>query len=280
LGYPKYFKGRPRYVVIIIGSHSTKHWLPHWKTPRDLDVLISEFESKESTLNYFKGKYPSETVEVHQSKIHDILEPISTDKEFLDLDLLFTLKLSHAPWNIHWVKTMKDIHSLQCLTSHNESIRKLLYSNWSEVHGKKKVKLDVKIQDFFKGDILREYDHDFLHEVYSRLIYSDAPVYSKISKGDGTVNLCKSKFNGLTSESKLRLAEEEICVFMIERSSLTSESSIIEYRLAFHNACRTLITSSTSGWFNLFLILNHKSLLDSIQRIMSNVKIVLEYLKK
>ena len=92
---------------LIIGSVATYHWFPDARKPGDIDLLT------EATISGNNSH-----ICVVDSQWHDAAQELidaSRDKVFLDADLLFTLKVSHAEWDVKWKKTMFDIQFLQQL---------------------------------------------------------------------------------------------------------------------------------------------------------------------
>ena len=115
----------------IIGRTALYHWYPtEVSIPQDIDILtpvkISGNNSK---------------VCVVDSQWHDaaqLLIDASKDSVFLDPNLLYTLKISHAHWNVKWAKTISDISFMKkkgCIL--NMEIYKELFKIWTNVHGKK-----------------------------------------------------------------------------------------------------------------------------------------------
>ena len=84
---------------MIFGSTALNYYYPDFRKPKDLDII--NVETKEKILT--KG------VEKYWIPEYQLLIDRSKNKEYLDPELMLTLKASHANWNIHWEKTMFDI---------------------------------------------------------------------------------------------------------------------------------------------------------------------------
>lgn len=215
---------------LIYGSCALKYWYPESRIPSDVDI-ISPNHDWISAFEYVFG-----------NNKHD---------QYVDPDLLYTIKVSHAAWDIHWDKTMRDIAYLKnkgCKLDHN--FYKVLYTDWSKIHKKKRVKLNVTNSEFFKPIVSRKFDHDWLHQ---QLCFYDRPMHEKIRKNINSPKCDKIMFDKLSYDDKIKTAVEEIRVIATERFILNGEKSLFKAR---YNATKLLVTSMTTGWFNRFLIEN------------------------
>lgn len=222
--------------MLIFGSCAMKHWYPDSRIPNDFEVISPE--------NYWVNSFQY------------ILDN-NINGQYVDPDFLYTIKVSHAAWDIHWDKTMHDVVFLKekgCIL--DEILYNMLYQEWEVLHGKKNVKLNVKNEDFFTDKITRKYDHDWLHE---QLCFYDRPLHEKI-RYDLTSPICSEKlFANLSYDDKIKCALEEVYVIGTERFVLNGKS----YNEAKYKTLKLLITSMTSGWFNRFIIENFKILIYS-----------------
>ncbi len=234
---------------IIIESVAMCHWFDdYYKTPSDVDLLSM---SENTDINIDAKWHP----------LAEKLIDLSKNKTFLDPDLLYTLKVSHAPWDIHWDKTMKDIHFLKskgCVL--NEELRQELFDMWKVIHvnkhDKSKINLSVKNDDFFTENVVRKYDHDMLHEM---LAYNSRPMHEKIRKDMSSPKVDKSMFDMLSFEQKLQLASEETMVIAVERFGSDIEKGMIV--TAYAKAYKKLVTTMTTGFFNTFMICHQKEIM-------------------
>lgn len=222
---------------LIFGSCAMKHWFPDCRIPNDLEYITEE-----------KYWIPAFQYILDNNK-HDL---------YVDKDLLYTIKVSHAAWDIHWDKTMYDIVFLKnkgC--QFDKTFYDLLYQDWTKLHRAKKVNLNVKNEDFFTNRVTRMIEHDELHKI---LAFYEEPLHTRIRK-DLNSPLCNEKlFDLLSEDDKIRCALEEIMVIGTERFMFNGTKS---YVAAKHKALKLLITSMTTGWFNRFLILNFEPLIKS-----------------
>lgn len=256
---------------LITGSVAAHHWFPdEWENVSDIDIL-SPVKIKGSTHLIIDTQW------------HDVCNEIierNSDSVFVDPNMLFTIKFSHAEWDIKWRKTMVDIWKFQrkgC-TLHHDIIPRLK-EVWKNVHGPKRVNLKQRVDEFFSHDaVTREYPHEEVHEAvkfYSR------PMHTRIRPDAESVWCDRRLFGRLSYEDKLKCAMEEIMVTSIERRRLTPNSSKMDIWSAITYAHRQLIVSMTTGWFNDFLILNAPNILSREKRdIMTHqIKNAIEHLE-
>lgn len=226
---------------MIFGSTAIKHHYPDFREPSDLDVMSEEKVMTQEEQHYWVPTF-SEII------------AISKNKEFLDPDLLLTIKASHANWNIHWSKTMFDILFLK---NKGHKINKPLYDklvkDWTKVHGKMSAPLTGKTsKTFFEDAVKRKYVHDDVHKVVA---FYEEPLYTQILKGDGTVACCEKKFNQLSEEDKVKLIKEEIFVTALERWLIPSNFET-NAGVAYLRAMQKFMTTMSTGWIAFWMIDN------------------------
>ena len=220
---------------MIFGSCAVKHWFPDFRIPNYLDI-ISEEDYWVPTFSYML---------LHN--IHD---------QYLDPNFIYTLKISHAPWDIHWDKTIKDIIFLRDKGCELDIyLYTKLFKDWQDYHGKKKVKLNILNDDFFTKSIDRKFDHDFLH---GQLCFYDRPLHEQIRKDKNSPLCDETLFTEMSFDDKIKTALEEIHVIATERILVHKK---IPLKHAKYKALKHLITSMTKGWFNRFLVVNFDHLM-------------------
>lgn len=236
---------------IIVGSVAQYHWFPDSRVPNDIDLLTPA-----------KVVGNDSKVCVVDCQWHDVAEELiakSQDKVFLDPHLLFTLKLSHAEWDIKWEKTMFDIAFLKAKGCKIDfRLLGMLRDVWIQVHGKKRVNMNQQMDTFFKDAVPRKYDHEMLHELVA---FHGRPLHEKLRQDLGSAWCSEEKFDLISDEEQYETALEEMMATAIERSGLTSASKASERSIAMSRAHYRLCTSMTTGWFCRFLILNRNELL-------------------
>ena len=261
--------------TLIVGSIAAYHWLGdklHYRVPKDIDILtpaaISSSDRKICNI---------------ESQWHELAEEIiftSEDKVFCDLTLLYTLKLSHSYWDIHWDKTIFDIVMFKRAgASLNQDLHDRLVKMWCTIHGDKKVNMNKRVDEFFTSYVDRAYDHELLHELVA---FNQTPMHTKIRPNLESVWVDKNLFYNLTVEQQIETCLEEITVIAIERGKLTSKSSLVQKMVALSKAHKLLITSMTKGWFAQFLVQNTELLMgnESKKRCITQIDKALTILEK
>lgn len=235
----------------IIGSVAAYHWFPDFRPPSDIDLLTTaKITGNNSEVCVVDASW--------HNAAQDLIDA-STDPVFLDPDLLFTLKVSHAEWDVKWDKTMFDIAFLKSKGCKlNMPLLMKLHKVWTEVHGKKHVNMAQPMETFFKDAVKRDYDHEYLHELVA---FHSRPLHERLRPDVGTAWCSESLFMQLDIEERYECALEEMMATAIERSRLTSKSKKSELYIGMSKAHKQLCTSMTTGWFARFLILNRNELL-------------------
>lgn len=242
---------------LISGSVAAHHWFPNiWTKANDVDFLSPTTTTCSGGL-------------LIDAQWHDVCDEIiarNIDEVFVDPDMLFTIKFSHAEWDVKWQKTMNDIWKFQKQGCQLQlDIVPRLKEVWKRVHGPKKVNLKKHVDDFFSYDVVaRKYPHDEVHEAVKFLA---KPLHESIRPDHSSVWCSEALFNKLSFAQQLMCAAEEIMATAIERKRLTSKSTNIDIHSALTFAHRQLITSMTTGWFNSFLILQAPILLERDMRV-------------
>lgn len=222
---------------LIFGSCAVKHWFPDFRIPNDIDIISPE--------SYW---IPAFEYLITNNK-HD---------QYVDADLLFTIKVSHASWDIHWDKTIKDICYLKNKKCNiDKEFFQLLINDWNIYHKSKSVKLTGTNDKFFNANITRKFDHDWLH---SQLSFYNEPLHHRIRPDKSSPMCNEDLFLTLSFTDQIRCALEEIYVIATERFLVYNKSIPLQH--AKYKALRLLITSLTKNWFNLFLILNFETLMN------------------
>lgn len=225
---------------MIYGSTAIQHWFKDYKKePNDVDII-----SKSKVIDQYDKR-----VEVYWEPELQVLFNRNRDIKYLDPDLLYTLKLSHLSYDIKWDKHMTDAVFLKNKgAAIDRSVYTILTELWQRIHGKKQVRMKVSNKDFFKASIIRKYDHDFLHEQFA---FYERPLNESIRE-DLSKPFCKEfLWNRLSYEDKLKCALEELLVLTCERTIYVDNP--MPFTFGKTRTLKQMITSTTTGWFNLFL---------------------------
>ena len=254
----------------IIGSVAARHWFPDFKrVPLDIDLLTSA--------EIVTGSSKICVVDCQWHAAADAIIGMNRDPVFLDADLLFTLKISHAHWNIKWQKTMFDVNYLKSKgCSFNREAYDLLFAVWEVQHGKKRVNLNQPVEEFFTDAVVRIHDHEDLHELVK---FNARPMHEYIRPNHGTAFCSEKVFSSLTLGQQHQTVLEELLVTAIERSGLTSLHRDSQKTVAVYDAYLRLCTSMTTGWFARFLILNRVEILSQRSVWITKLNTALEQIK-
>ncbi len=236
---------------LIIGSVAQYHWFKDSRQPKDIDLLTPAKISGNSAL-----------VCVVDAQWHELADEIiknNSDPTFATPNLLYTLKVSHAHWDIHFDKTLYDIKFLQDRGCELDvPLYHKLVKVWEKVHGEKLVNMNQRADTFWTDAVVRKYNHDHLHELVK---FNDTPMHNLIRPKLDNTWCSEEMFNSLSEEQKACTCLEEMLVIAIERFNLTIKSSKIDRLKAIKKAHKKLCVSMTKGWFARYLIVNHFDLL-------------------
>lgn len=228
-------------MSLIFGSVAAKHWFPDFREPKDLDYISKENHMTPEVQHYWNGAF-------------EYVLANNKDQKYVDPDFLYTIKVSHAAWDVRWEKTIHDIMFLRrkgCKL--DKALYDALYAHWSVFHRQKRINLNVKNEEFFTQYVGRKLDHDWLH---GYLAFGAEPMHNRIRKDLGSP-LCSEKlWTALSDDDKVKCALEEVYVIATERFIPRGYPP----KFAKTKSLKNLITTMTKGWFNLFLIENYETL--------------------
>lgn len=221
--------------MYIFGSTLIKKHFPDFRNPKDKDWVTND-----------KSKLKKSTKENEYYFI-----PFSPNREMTP-DEIYTLKVSHAIYDIKWEKTMSDIRFLQIKKCKIiPSFLKQLRDFWIKVHGsQKRTNFDVKPGNFFKDRVRRKINHDDLHKMLN-----PSPTYKKITEKNN-VEPSKNKYLSLSDYDKKELLYEEAFVIAIERYSDNFD------RKSYQISQKSLVTKLHPVWIADEVILNWNKYLE------------------
>jgi hypothetical protein len=168
----------------------------------------------------------------------------------VDLDLLYTLKMSHRYLknSPHFVKTRNDILMMRERGAKIPGDLKDWYKlRQEETYDYSHPVLNQKKNDFFKDDFY-VYDHDTLH--LAVMLY-DKPAYDYIKVNTADVFCSKEKFMSAPYRIQIATVYEESCVLALERHQIPNEFRP-DPRKSFTMALQKVCTSISSGWWRSF----------------------------
>lgn len=240
------------HYTMPVGSVALNELIGRRRDPKDYDVWTNDDKVRSMPFNM---GLPVESF-WHDGLI-EFFENRTSNTYLPTLDDLYTIKVSHAGWELRngsWDKHMSDIVALKHAGAKLQFDQfKRLYKIWEDVHGSKKLKLQKGKDDFFTDAVVRKYDHDSLH---ASVAYGDYPLYEDILKDGSEVDVDMAKIRALPFDTQVKLYREEIYATALERKVIPSDYTI-SARKAYAWATRRTITSLTRGWSSRFLIENY-----------------------
>lgn len=217
--------------MYLFGSTLIKKYFNDFRSPNDID-WVSNNEDE------IKNKIPIKGEEYY-------FIPFSPNREMTP-DELYTLKFSHAIYDIHWKKTMSDIRFLKmkgCKII--PTLLEELRAFWEKIHGEqKRTDFEVKPGKFFEDRVIRKTNHDDLHK-----IINSSPTYLKIVE-DGQVKPSFDKYLLLDDIDRKELLFEEAFVISLERFKKGTE------RVTYQMAQQILVTRLHPIWISDIIIEN------------------------
>lgn len=110
------------------------------------------------------------------------------------------------------------------------------------------------------GGVTYYFNHDWVHEVVSRMFGAKVPAYTLYQKDGEAVACDVGKFNALPFSERLRGVMEEATVLALERSQIparrdptwVAEGKKPDPAWSYKYALQKVCTSITSGWFREF----------------------------
>lgn len=242
--------------MIVVGGTAMKRICPEWREPADLDV--------------FCGEEGVDGADWHYLPEH-IRNLFTVDEDgYADLNSMYTLKLSHLAYDIHWWKHMQDLLHMKKLGAQRDVLLyRALQHWWYEVHGDKSfLNMKKDAASFFNDRVKYVYDHDWLHEVVA---YPNPPMYTKCLKDGEEVLIDPSKFDKLkTFDEQVQMFKEEICVIATERW-LVHKKGITPQR-AYQLALHKTVCNLTKGWACEFILTNLECFLTPLDNWISNLR--------
>jgi hypothetical protein len=179
--------------MFIYGSQLVKRLFSDFREPKDIDYVTNDLVEYQNQISQI----------LSGTELHWI--PCTPNRE-MTADELYTLKVSHAIYDIHWQKTMSDIRFFQIKNC--QIIPELLTElrkHWEVVHKNKK-RCDFKVEEnmFFEDNVKRQIPHDDLHK-----IINPNPSYQLVVEG---VKPIKKKFDNLSIQDKNNICSRS-CTF-------------------------------------------------------------------
>lgn len=214
--------------MYLFGSQLIKKMFSDFREPKDIDWVTNDVNKLKKSI-------------IGQEEYYFI--PNTPDRE-MTADEIYTLKVSHAIYDINWKKTMSDIRFLQmkgCKLIPDFLTQLRAY--WETVHGvQHRTDFEVKPGQFFDDRVKRKLNHDDLHKMLNPV-----PTYLKMIVND--LNPSPEKFfNDLTDDERKEVLYEEAFVIAMERLGH------LPTRAAYNSAQQNLVTRLHPVWLADFII--------------------------
>ncbi len=222
---------------ILIGSAALTYCLgshKDFREPKDSDYAVKSKENFTST---------------RETEFHELPMLFNyCEREIANPSILLTLKLSHCLYDIHWDKTIHDIHYIISKgVLPNQKLLIELKKHWDKIHGVRKVPdFNQSTEDFFDDYVDRKMPHDELHQIVKHHEY---PAYQDIVKGF-TVKPDIDLFNQLSFDRKMDVVQEEVLVLALERWP------DINFTVAYRRALKKMIVSLFPEEISMWCIYN------------------------
>lgn len=214
------------------GSTIIKKHFDEFRQPNDRDLITNSIDE----FRKYKKKANEEVYYI----------PFSPNREMTPHEI-YTVKVSHAIYDINWSKTMSDIRFLQMKGCRlYRPLFDQLREFWKIKHNNKRQNFNMDQTEFFNDNVKRKLPHDKLHE-----IFNPEPSYKKIVNG---VKPDKKLFDQLSYNEKRDICNEEAYVVACERF-------IDKYPMAvsYHMAQKLLVTKLHPEFIADFVINNWKN---------------------
>lgn len=225
-------------MALIIGSVAMNRALGYeYRKPKDIDYFGTQTAPH---IDFFN--LPAEPF------WHESFEDTQLDRDdFATLDELYTIKVSHAYWNLKnnsWDKHIVDILTLRSAGAKiDQKLHDLLYLVWVEKHGSKKMNLAQSSGMFFQDAVKRIYDHDSIHRSTARREYA---LYEMFLKPGQDVDMDMKKVWAQPHNIIVELFREEVAATALERWLIPTDYKFSP-GLAWKLALKKTITSLTRG---------------------------------
>lgn len=225
--------------TLVVGSHALNRLIPGIRDPKDIDTFSDNPDPEWD--NYWDDSFDW-----------------FTGFRFATLDELYTIKCSHAYWDLpnnSWDKHMYDVVELKRAgATLDTDLHDRLYSVWKNDHGHKRVNLNQSKDAFFTDAVTRIYDHDSIH--YS-VAYGDRPLYESVIPQGEEIAMDMAAIKALDHDTCVRLYREEVYATALERWVIPSGYRISP-RKAYAWALKKTIVSLTKGWSARFIVDNYE----------------------
>lgn len=229
-------------MKIIVGSTALQYFNLNRRKPLDVDYWHTSDEAPPGG--------DSVVMPEHIMNLVDHVDGYATP------NMIYTIKLSHSIYDIHWEKTKLDIIWLKASGCEvYVDLYLALKEHWKKTHGNKNfLSLNKTKEDFFTDNVNYVLDHDYLHELVA---YPNPPMYTHCLKDGHDVLIDKKKFDTMSFEDQIRMLREEITVIAAERWLIDPKyKGKISWFRAYLFSLRKTVTTLTKGSYSYFIMEN------------------------
>lgn len=206
----------------------------------------------------------------------DIIKHIGVEIHVVNLLGLSLIKRSHLWRNLSFEKHITHYHkylNLFSLTDKDKLFLKnrtqLSLINFKEKHPS----LNKTKEQFFNDDIVKKYDHDYLHDLVA---FYQKPIYSDMLLNTNSVFCSEDKWKSFSFEKQLLCVVEETLVIALERFIIPNNWKY-PFKLAYLESLKKVCTTLSSGWFRDFAIDNYPKLVNKYDSsIFNKIKLILK----
>lgn len=265
--------------MLVVGSVAMQYHELTERSPMDMDIIGSYEEYEQYVKVIHENHKISANYPLSEKKIvikfeggiveWEVAWPGSVAEELISIvghgvaspETLLTLKLSHRYLknNPHFLKTMKDIHTLiDAGYEVPKELKEWLVKREKETYNYKHPSLKRNKGEFFDGDgVDYKYDHDTLHLAVAR---GEKPAYQYFKDPDKEVWCSKELWDECDEQIKLNAVLEEAYVLALERFMVPNDFQV-SWGDGFKIALEKICTSITSGWFREYAWENYYRIL-------------------
>jgi len=238
----------------LVGSRALAHWLgPSRLTlheDKDWD-FIGDFNPDDGR------KVENHSPDLLNNRVMCEIYGLELGFPYLIMNLngLKVMKRSHLHRPLCWDKHITHYHKYMSDVEFTKGDIITLLERKSltyEEYGNKHPKLSQSNDDFFDDFVEKEFEHDYIHELYA---YEDRPMFERLKQSGQEHNAwcVRDLWEALTPEQKQQCVSEETYVIATERFMIPNKWEFIP-KQAYYMALRKVCTTLTSGWFRDYAI--------------------------
>ena len=260
---------------MLIGSRAIKHWWDEFhpgqeafKVKEGTDWDIIGYPEQESLYRGLLNIPDTDRIEWHNPEHLNncILQTMFDIDNVCSLYGLAIIYRSHLhreyKWDAHIAKyhmfILPLIDNPDVLLRDPVLLERILLTKKAYPQGNPN--LNQSNMDFFDDNVVKVYDHDYIHELYA---YEDRPMFERLKKPEKFDSAwCeKDLWLGLSDLQRLQCVAEETYVIATERFMVPKDWNF-NPKQAYYMALKKVCTTLCSGWFRDYAIDNFPGVLN------------------